>query len=107
MFGCLQALVNREVVCGICTEEDDDFIPVNPNCHLVLLMDPLDGASLLLLTLCCLRLLVLLLLLRLLSLLLVVPRPAIIELILFMLTPLWCSRCSYSCCCCFSLAMPV
>lgn len=39
----LQALVNREVVCGICTEEDDDFIPVNPNCHLVLLMDPLDG----------------------------------------------------------------
>ncbi|CDJ31302.1 fructose-1,6-bisphosphatase, putative [Eimeria mitis] len=39
----IQALVNREVVCGICTEEDDDFIPVNPNCHLVLLMDPLDG----------------------------------------------------------------
>ncbi|KAL8435177.1 hypothetical protein ACSSS7_002656 [Eimeria intestinalis] len=41
----LEALVNREVVCGICTEEDDDFIPVNPNCQLVLLMDPLDGSS--------------------------------------------------------------
>ncbi|KAL8443855.1 hypothetical protein Emed_006554 [Eimeria media] len=41
----IQALVNREVVCGICTEEDDDFIPVNPNCQLVLLMDPLDGSS--------------------------------------------------------------
>ncbi|CDJ58847.1 fructose-1,6-bisphosphatase, putative [Eimeria maxima] len=41
----IQALVNREVVCGICTEEDDEFIPVNPNCHLVLLMDPLDGSS--------------------------------------------------------------
>ncbi|OEH76113.1 hypothetical protein cyc_07005 [Cyclospora cayetanensis] len=41
----IQALVNREVVCGICTEEDDDFIAVNPNCHLVLLMDPLDGSS--------------------------------------------------------------
>lgn len=38
-----QALRNREVVCGICSEEDDDFIPVNPNASYVVLMDPLDG----------------------------------------------------------------
>ncbi|CEM40033.1 unnamed protein product [Vitrella brassicaformis CCMP3155] len=41
----MQALANRDVVCGICSEEDDEFIPVNPNCHYVLLMDPLDGSS--------------------------------------------------------------
>eukprot|EP00386_Alphamonas_edax_P013472 GDKI01041597.1.p1 GENE.GDKI01041597.1~~GDKI01041597.1.p1 ORF type:complete len:396 (+),score=145.60 GDKI01041597.1:45-1190(+) len=41
----IQALCNREVVCGICSEEDDDFIPVNPNSKFVLLMDPLDGSS--------------------------------------------------------------
>ncbi|KYF49479.1 fructose-bisphospatase II [Toxoplasma gondii ARI] len=41
----IQALVNREVVCGICTEEDDDFIEVNRDAHFVMLMDPLDGSS--------------------------------------------------------------
>ncbi|XP_055388741.1 fructose-1,6-bisphosphatase class 1-like [Condylostylus longicornis] len=41
----MQALRNREVVCGICSEEDDDFIPVNPNASYVVLMDPLDGSS--------------------------------------------------------------
>ncbi|XP_058515906.1 fructose-1,6-bisphosphatase class 1-like [Ochotona princeps] len=41
----IQALVNREVVCGICTEEDDDFIEVNKDTHFVMLMDPLDGSS--------------------------------------------------------------
>lgn len=39
----MQALRNREVVCGICSEEEDDFIPVNPNASYVVLMDPLDG----------------------------------------------------------------
>ncbi|PFH38227.1 fructose-bisphospatase II [Besnoitia besnoiti] len=39
----IQALVNREVVCGICTEEDDDFIEVNKDAHFVMLMDPLDA----------------------------------------------------------------
>eukprot|EP00922_Rhytidocystis_sp_ex-Travisia-forbesii_P059634 GHVS01088422.1.p1 GENE.GHVS01088422.1~~GHVS01088422.1.p1 ORF type:complete len:384 (+),score=50.01 GHVS01088422.1:57-1154(+) len=41
----IRALANREVVCGICSEEDDDFIPVNNNARYVLLMDPLDGSS--------------------------------------------------------------
>lgn len=41
----IQALVNREVVCGICTEEDDDFIQVNKDAHFIMLMDPLDGSS--------------------------------------------------------------
>lgn len=41
----LQALTNREVVCGVCSEEDDHFIESNPNASFVLLMDPLDGSS--------------------------------------------------------------
>eukprot|EP00921_Rhytidocystis_pertsovi_P012224 GHVQ01019769.1.p2 GENE.GHVQ01019769.1~~GHVQ01019769.1.p2 ORF type:complete len:355 (-),score=57.06 GHVQ01019769.1:4362-5426(-) len=41
----IQALANRDVVCGICSEEDDDFIPVNKKATYVLLMDPLDGSS--------------------------------------------------------------
>eukprot|EP00922_Rhytidocystis_sp_ex-Travisia-forbesii_P059633 GHVS01088421.1.p1 GENE.GHVS01088421.1~~GHVS01088421.1.p1 ORF type:complete len:415 (+),score=89.80 GHVS01088421.1:131-1246(+) len=41
----IRALANREVVCGICSEEDDDFIPVNNSARYVLLMDPLDGSS--------------------------------------------------------------
>eukprot|EP00070_Physeter_catodon_P041972 XP_028348866.1 uncharacterized protein LOC114486715 [Physeter catodon] len=40
----IQALVNREVVCGICTEEDDDFLEVNKDTHFVMLMDPLDAS---------------------------------------------------------------
>lgn len=45
-----QTLINREIVCGIASEEEDDFVVVcgNDNSHknkYVLLMDPLDGSS--------------------------------------------------------------
>ncbi|APG65705.1 fructose-bisphosphatase [Tenacibaculum todarodis] len=45
-----QTLINREIVCGIASEEEDDFVVVegknkaNDNKY-VLLMDPLDGSS--------------------------------------------------------------
>ena len=39
-----KTLQNREVVCGICSEEDEEFILVNPNASYVVMMDPLDGA---------------------------------------------------------------
>ena len=44
------ALVNREIVCGIASEEEDDFITVQGkyNAHdnkYVVLIDPLDGSS--------------------------------------------------------------
>jgi len=46
----INALTNREVVCGIASEESDDFITIVPqsNAHLskyVVLIDPLDGSS--------------------------------------------------------------
>lgn len=46
----MQTLVNREIVCGIASEENDEFITVQgkDGCHnnkYVLLMDPLDGSS--------------------------------------------------------------
>lgn len=41
----MHALRQREVVCGICSEEDDNFIRVNDNCSFVISMDPLDGSS--------------------------------------------------------------
>ena len=46
----IQTLINREIVCGIASEENDDFITVqgsdNSNsCKYVVLMDPLDGSS--------------------------------------------------------------
>lgn len=46
----MQTLVNREIVCGIASEENDDFITVKgqDGCHnnkYVVLMDPLDGSS--------------------------------------------------------------
>jgi len=46
----IQTLINREIVCGIASEENDDFITVqgSDNCHnnkYVILMDPLDGSS--------------------------------------------------------------
>jgi fructose-1,6-bisphosphatase I len=46
----IQTLINREIVCGIASEENDDFITVegSDNSHnnkYVLLMDPLDGSS--------------------------------------------------------------
>ncbi len=46
----IQTLINREIVCGIASEENDDFITVAgcDNSHTakyVVLMDPLDGSS--------------------------------------------------------------
>ena len=46
----LQTLTNREIVCGIASEENDDFITIegrdrgNNNKYIVLI-DPLDGSS--------------------------------------------------------------
>ena len=46
----IQTLINREIVCGIASEENDDFITIegsdksNSNKYVVL-MDPLDGSS--------------------------------------------------------------
>src|SRR5262245_42648011 len=46
----IQTLTNREIVCGIASEENDDYITVagSDNAHnnkYVVLMDPLDGSS--------------------------------------------------------------
>lgn len=46
----IQTLKNREIVCGIASEEEDDFIRVNSNDNqnqnkYVVLIDPLDGSS--------------------------------------------------------------
>lgn len=46
----IQTLINREIVCGIASEENDEYITVagNDKCHTnkyVVLMDPLDGSS--------------------------------------------------------------
>lgn len=46
----IQALVNREIVCGIVSEENDEFITIDGsdeqnNSKYVVLMDPLDGSS--------------------------------------------------------------
>jgi fructose-1,6-bisphosphatase I len=46
----IQTLINREIVCGIASEENDDFITVkgsdnSNNNKYVILMDPLDGSS--------------------------------------------------------------
>ena len=46
----IQTLINREIVCGIASEENDDFITVqgsdkSNNSKYVVLMDPLDGSS--------------------------------------------------------------
>ncbi len=46
----IKTLTNREIVCGIASEENDDFITVagkdnNHNNKYVVLMDPLDGSS--------------------------------------------------------------
>ena len=46
----IQTLINREIVCGIASEESDDFITVcgldkGHNNKYVVLMDPLDGSS--------------------------------------------------------------
>lgn len=46
----IQTLINREIVCGIASEESDDFITIEGsdrghNNKYVVLMDPLDGSS--------------------------------------------------------------
>ncbi|WP_430909276.1 class 1 fructose-bisphosphatase [Maribacter sp. 2-571] len=46
----IQTLRNREIVCGIASEEEDDFISINSNDEqhrnkYVVLIDPLDGSS--------------------------------------------------------------
>lgn len=46
----IQTLANREIVCGIASEEEDDFIKINSADNnnqnkYVVLMDPLDGSS--------------------------------------------------------------
>lgn len=46
----IQTLINREIVCGIASEENDDFITIegsdnSNNNKYVVLMDPLDGSS--------------------------------------------------------------
>ena len=46
----IQTLINREIVCGIASEENDDFITVcgadkKHSSKYVVLMDPLDGSS--------------------------------------------------------------
>ncbi len=46
----IQTLKNREIVCGIASEEEDDFIAINSSDDLhrnkyVVLIDPLDGSS--------------------------------------------------------------
>lgn len=46
----IQALSNREIVCGIASEEEDDFIVINSNDKnhqnkYIVLIDPLDGSS--------------------------------------------------------------
>lgn len=46
----IQTLINREIVCGIASEENDDFIAIHGKAgddtnKYVVLMDPLDGSS--------------------------------------------------------------
>lgn len=46
----IKTLINREIVCGIASEEEDDFIAIHGkngsnDCKYVVLMDPLDGSS--------------------------------------------------------------
>jgi len=46
----IQALINREIVCGIASEEAEDFISINSNDErnqnkYIVLIDPLDGSS--------------------------------------------------------------
>jgi len=46
----IQTLINREIVCGIASEEEDDFISINSSDNqnqnkYIVLIDPLDGSS--------------------------------------------------------------
>ncbi len=41
----IKALRQRKVVCGIASEENDEFIPLNQEGKYIVAMDPLDGSS--------------------------------------------------------------
>ena len=41
----IKALTKRKVVCGIASEENDDFISINSEGTYIIAMDPLDGSS--------------------------------------------------------------
>jgi len=41
----IKALRNRKVICGIASEENDEFIPLNKDGQYIIAMDPLDGSS--------------------------------------------------------------
>ena len=41
----IKALTARKVICGIASEENDDFIPINEEGQYIIAMDPLDGSS--------------------------------------------------------------
>lgn len=41
----IKALTRRKVICGIASEENDDFIEINQDGTYIIAMDPLDGSS--------------------------------------------------------------
>lgn len=41
----IKALKGRQVICGIASEENDEFIPINNDGRYIVSMDPLDGSS--------------------------------------------------------------
>ena len=41
----IKALKGRQVICGIASEENEEFIPINNDGRYIISMDPLDGSS--------------------------------------------------------------
>lgn len=41
----IKALSNRDVICGIASEENEEFIRINDDAKYIIAMDPLDGSS--------------------------------------------------------------
>lgn len=41
----IKALTGRKVICGIASEENDEYIPINNDGRYIIAMDPLDGSS--------------------------------------------------------------
>lgn len=41
----IKALIGREVICGIASEENEEYIPINNDGRYIVSMDPLDGSS--------------------------------------------------------------
>jgi len=41
----IKALIGRKVICGIASEENEEFIPINNDGRYIVSMDPLDGSS--------------------------------------------------------------